>query len=165
MKRGREIHTHTLSLSPFVVLFFFSFFFLKTMIPWRLLVFFPCQCQSNSKVVDIFLLPWPSLAVSMLFSNREWHINDSLYRVWCATLRGPQPPYGQHPLPIPSHQPLLHRHRQAPSRQTPPPHPTHTHTTHRLSAHGAGSTVCVTRMTKASAYVGANSNGRHWPLK
>lgn len=33
----------------------------------------------------------PSLAVSMLFSNGEWHINDSLYRVWCATLSGPEP--------------------------------------------------------------------------
>lgn len=103
MKRVWEKHTHT-DTHTFLLLFPL-FFFLKTVIPWRLLVFFPCQCLSHSKVVDIFLLPWPSLAVSMLFSNREWHINDSLYRVWCATLRGPQPPYGQQ---TPSHQPLLH---------------------------------------------------------
>lgn len=87
-EKHTRAHTHTHS-------FCCSLFSLKTMIPWRLLVFFPCQCLSNSKVVDIFLLPWPSLAVSMLFSNREWHINDSLYRVRCATLRRPQPPYGQ----------------------------------------------------------------------
>lgn len=75
--RKTHTYTHAHTHIPFVL----SFFFLKTMIPRRLLVFFPCQCLSNSKVVDIFLLPWPSLAVSMLFSNREWHINDSLYRV------------------------------------------------------------------------------------
>lgn len=114
-------HTHTILLL-FPPRFFFP---LKTMIPWRLLVFFSCQCLSNSKVVDIFLLPWPSLAVSMLFSNREWHINDSLYRVWCATVRGPQPPYGQH---LPTHPPIISFFPWAPSQ--PPPY--------RWSAHGVG---------------------------
>lgn len=138
----KHTHTHT------IFLLFFPFFFLKTMIPWRLLVFFPCQCLSNSKVLDIFLLPWPSLAVSMLFSNREWHINDSLYRVWCATLRGPQPPYGQHPSSTPS---------------PPPPTPTlHMGGGPRLEERVKW---CVTCMTNVSAYVGANSNRRRWPLK
>ena len=146
-------HTHTLLL-------FFPFFpenndSLKT--PW---FFFPCQCLSNSKVVDIFLLPWPSLAVSMLFSNREWHINDSLYRVWCATLRGPQPPYGQHPPSTPSPPPPSH------PRSLPPSPPDGVHMGGGgWRQRGWKRERCVTRMTNASACVGANSNGRRWPLK
>lgn len=138
--RCTHTHTHTSFVLPF--------FPLKTMIPWRLLVFFPCQCLSNSKVVDIFLLPWPSLAVSMLFSNREWHINDSLYRVWCATLRGPQPPYGQHPPSAPL------------STTANPPDGAR-----RRGEWGGGQGERrVTRMTNAMLHDDVNSNGQGRPL-
>lgn len=142
-------HTHTYTL-----LLFFLFFPWKQWFPEDSWFFFSCQCLSNSKVVDIFLLPWPSLAVSMLFSNREWHINDSLYRVWCATLRGPQPPYGQHPPSTPS-----------PPLPTPPHPPDGVHMGGGVGGQGLKRERCVTRMTNALAYVGANSNGRRWPLK